>query len=267
MVDKYKKNKKEEDYNPKPNVIRLFSNRTYSGFQIKKVLGDGLLIQDLIEETNYFIKDHHSIKKLKSGQMIEAEIGKLKGDYIFLSNLKVYPEEMANFIRREKESIKEENEIDQLIDQAILFLETQRPEKTIKIINKILSKNKNNDLAWLIKGEAWMILGELGEAEKSFKECEKINPKNPNLFLNKANLNFIKNNFTVALRECNKGLKHKPKFFDLIIIKANILYQLGKKDYKIWIEKAKKINKQRTQEFMEKFWIHEKLNKQLDYIG
>ena len=91
-----------------------------------------------------------------------------------MSNLRVFPEEMASFIKREKDTIKEENEADELINKAAFFLDTQRPRKTIKVVNEVLKKYKNNDLALLIKGEALVLLGEFKKAEEIFKKCETI---------------------------------------------------------------------------------------------
>lgn len=64
---------------------------------------------------------------------------------------------------------------------------------------------------------------------------------------------------TEALEFVDEGLSSDEENYDLVIQKAGVLYQLGRRKYAKWLSKARRLDAARTRAFMKDCWIAEKL--------
>lgn len=126
-------------------------------------------------------------------------------------------------------------------------------KKLHELIDSLLKVERNLTLL-NFKAELYFREGKpkkaLGVIEGVLKEYPKDEAGNAL----KAYLLMSGKRFEEALGCCDMVLKSQPKNFNMIILKANLLYQLGNSQYRRWVKKAEKIDKGRAQEFMNSYW-------------
>lgn len=141
------------------------------------------------------------------------------------------------------------------IEKAMDALVNENFEKAIKLADKVLKRGFNVDAA-LIKAEALTKLGRYFESDEIIERVldEAKDDKKIMAYvlgcLNRA-LTF---RFREALEWADKGLEIEENF-DLLITKANVMYWLGDDYFCDYIERARKIDDERTDEFLRFYWI------------
>ncbi len=144
---------------------------------------------------------------------------------------------------------------DAAIKLCIKYFEEGNYEKSLNCAERLLKK-EDNTIAKIIKAEALWKLGDFVRAEAILDEVmqkEKI----LDAYIAKAALYVDLGDFEEALNVVNEGLLKYPDSFHLNIMKAQILYWLGDKNYKNFVERAREIDFIRTEIFMDTFWIYD----------
>ena len=162
------------------------------------------------------------------------------------------PAEMGERMLEYSEDNAEE---DCLYEEAVALVEEENFSEALDACNELIRMNPKNDDALLLKIEALFGLGRLEEIESILQECKKINPSDPFIHFHQANLFFAKRELETALEEINKALEADPDCFDFLILKAQLLFLLNNDSYRDLIEKARKIDGKRVENFFKKFWI------------
>ena len=153
--------------------------------------------------------------------------------------------------------MKRETEIMCMLEEA-RFLKNNlgQPKKAINLCNEILDMDSSCRDAMLIKAGAMNETFLLDEAEKLIRHIVEKWPAHWEGYYLLA-LNCL------SREEDEEGLKAIDKSveldenFDNLITKAQMLYLLGTGDYKEYVEKARKIDKQRTENFMKTHFTYD----------
>ena len=141
-------------------------------------------------------------------------------------------------------------------DKIIRLFEEQKYKELLEIAEQMLKLDKKNESALLFKAEIQFKAGQLIDSLKILDSLLKINPENTGANYQKSMILFILQRNEEALEFCDKALAKEKNNFNLLLIKAGILKQMNydKKEVNKCIEKAKKIDKKRTEEFLKKYW-------------
>lgn len=84
-------------------------------------------------------------------------------------------------------------------------------------------------------------------------------PHNSYAYFHKATIAMSAFDFKETVRMCDKAIKLKPDNFDVLMLKARALFELGNDDYKVWIEKARNVDRKRTEAFMKDYWLDQRI--------
>ncbi len=144
---------------------------------------------------------------------------------------------------------KNEKIIDMLNEARFLKNGLGEPKKAINICNKIIKIDSSCRDAMLIKAGA---LNEMFLLDEAGKLINRIVEKWPvhweGYYLLALNL-FSKEEDEEGFKAIDRSIELNENF-DNIITKAQMLYLLGKGDYMEYVEKAKRIDKKRAENFM-----------------
>jgi len=157
-----------------------------------------------------------------------------------------------------------------LVYDAIEYLNRHMDAQGLELIEKTLRLDPENEEALFIKMDVLADYKRFEEAEACAEKLISIEALNPFIY---AEAYFTKSTTLLfnafrrkdrqlclkALECTDEGLACDGGNYDLVVQKAGILYQLSRREYRKWIEKAYKIDRKRTEMFMEHYWIKEKL--------
>ena len=139
------------------------------------------------------------------------------------------------------------------IERAMEALLNEDLHTAIKLANKVLKRGFNVDAA-LIKAEALTKLGRYFESDDIVERVLAEGEDDVMAYvigcMNKA----FTFRFKEALKWADRGLEIEENF-DLLITKANVMYWLGDDCFCDYIERARKIDDERTDRFLRTYWI------------
>lgn len=142
-----------------------------------------------------------------------------------------------------------------MLDEArFLKNELGKTKEAIKLCNRILKIDNNNIDALLIKAGG---LKELDNVEEFVALVQDIMKRWPNHW----EAYYLLSLFIFGLNEDDKALqlmRHSIKLdenFNNVISYAQMLYLVGDHNYLEYVEKAKKMDKKRADNFMKNIWI------------
>jgi tetratricopeptide (TPR) repeat protein len=144
-----------------------------------------------------------------------------------------------------------------LVQKAELAINGQDWEVAVELADEILLLAPENEDAMLIKAEALTHLDRVMESDILLDRVLERNPRCVMAYVLSVFNSMAVMDLQEALRFANKGLGIDPEDFDLVMSKAQLLYWLGDPEYKSWIEEARRINRDRTDDFMAFHWIEE----------
>ena len=147
-----------------------------------------------------------------------------------------------------------EKDVSTLLKIAMYAIVEGKVERAIKYADKVLEIEDNID-AMTIKAEALTRLGKVQESEKIIDEVLKRQPDNMEAIQTKFMNCVWSFNLKEALLWADEGLKIDPENFDLIIGKANVMYWIGDDYFCDYIERAREIDEERTENFLRNHWI------------
>lgn len=151
---------------------------------------------------------------------------------------------------------KNEKIISMLNEARFLKNNLGQPKKAINICNKILQIDALCRDAMLIKAGALNEMFLLDEAEKLISQIIKKWPCHWEGYYLLALNCLSKEEDEEGLKAIDKSIELDENF-DNLITKAQMLYLLGKGDYMGYVEKAKRIDKQRTENFMKNHFAYD----------
>ncbi len=128
-----------------------------------------------------------------------------------------------------------------------------KPRKAMKICNKILEIDPENRDALLVKAGGLQELNNLSEALTLIQAIIEKWPQDWEAYYLAAGNHFSQNKDQEALEMIDKSLERKETF-DNIISKAQMLCIWGK-EYKSWLDKARRIDEKRLENFMKHYWV------------
>lgn len=137
---------------------------------------------------------------------------------------------------------------------AMLAITEDRLDRAIEYADEVLEHEENVE-AMLIKAEALMRLNRVAESDRIVDRILEKQPHNIEAIKNKAMNCFMSFNFREALHWADEGMKIDSEDFDVLISKANMMYLLGDDCFCEYVERARKVDRERTENFMENFWI------------
>jgi len=148
------------------------------------------------------------------------------------------------------------HEISILIDEARYHRNIScNDKKAIKTCDKILSIAPDNRDAMLIKAGA---LGQIGKTKQSLELIEKIKNKWPEhweaYYLDGLRLFNIDEQ--KAMQLLKKSLE-KEERFDNLVVAGQLAYFMGDQNYQTYLDKAKKLDRGRFENFMKKIWTYD----------
>ena len=153
---------------------------------------------------------------------------------------------------------------------AIGRLNKREDKEGLELLEKALYLDPENEEAICIKLDMLGSADRCDEAEQCADKLIDMEALKPDLY---AKAYFAKSQTAMqrayeradrhlaheALAYADKGLESDGKDYDLVMLKASILYQLGMREYRKWIGRAEELDKERTNTFMKSYWIGEKL--------
>ncbi|AKB51048.1 TPR domain protein, putative component of TonB system [Methanosarcina barkeri str. Wiesmoor] len=110
------------------------------------------------------------------------------------------------------------------------LMELGRDEDALKVINKSIDIDPNNDYAWNIKGNVLYHLGRYDEALQAYDKAIAINPNYVDAWNSKGNALYRLGKYDEALQASNKAIAINPNYADAWNGKGNALYGLGRYD-------------------------------------
>ncbi len=131
-----------------------------------------------------------------------------------------------------------------------------KDKKAIKICDRILKIDPNNRDAMLIKAGALNSIFKIDEAKDLINHIIKKWPNHWEAYYLLSGHYFSVHEDDKALELIDKSIELDERF-DNVIQKAQMLYLIGKDNYMEFVEKAKRIDKERAENFMKNVWIYD----------
>lgn len=137
---------------------------------------------------------------------------------------------------------------------AMLAMMEDRLDRAVEYADKVLEIEEDVE-AMLIKAEALMRLNRVEESDEVVDRILEKQPDNIEAVKNKGMNCLMSLNLMEALHWADEGMKLNPEDFDVLISKANIMYLLGDDRFCEYVERARKVDRERTENFLWHFWI------------
>jgi len=141
------------------------------------------------------------------------------------------------------------------IERAMEALLHEDFQTAIKLASKVLKRVFDVDAA-LIKAEALTKLGRYFESDEIIEKvlAEAEGEERVMAYVIGCMNRMLTFRFKEALKWADRGLEIEENF-DLLISKANIMYWIGDDYFCDYIERARKIDDERTDRFLREYWI------------
>lgn len=149
-------------------------------------------------------------------------------------------------------------EPDELLHEADYLISVGKYKEALKIADECLKMIPNDEEILLMKAEILNNLDEYEKAEMILKKMDKIESAKAFASFYRSQRYFYEGNFIRAIQHMKEAYEQEPETFDFIIGLANHLSLTKDKYYNEYVEKARKIDKKRTEKFLKKFWIEQK---------
>lgn len=211
------------------------------------------------------------MKRLRMGAKMgflekKHEIGRKLHDFLDKQGIKSKKDlkkSLKLFMEQHNKEMEQVNKrlgrgLGEVIHEAENLIEAENYEKALKVCNKILKAHPGCEEALLMKAECLFHLAKPDQALACLKTVLEINPNSDQAHFQFATIMFAMRELKTALNAVNESLKIDSNSFDSLILKAQILYQLNDDSYKDCVEKARKVDAKRAENFMKKYWIKEK---------
>ncbi|MFW6376111.1 MAG: tetratricopeptide repeat protein [Thermoplasmatota archaeon] len=139
--------------------------------------------------------------------------------------------------------------------EADALMEEERFKEAKEIADEVLETDPNDRDAFFISVQASISEGDYTTAMDLLEERKELYPEDPYLFIQLAEIHLLKFDFLSALKKVEKALELEPDLFDAMILKAQIFDMLDDERFEETIKKARELNEQRTELFLDQYRI------------
>jgi len=153
----------------------------------------------------------------------------------------------------------ETEEIEQLVDLAVSYLDHGNVFMARKITARVLDMAPAHERALLLFGEICFQRGDMEGSEDIVRRCLSLHPNSYDGYFHLAQVMIARFKLDSALKALEASLSINPEYYDAMLCKANLLYWLDDDSYKDWIKKAEDVDPYRTQFFVSEVWITAKI--------
>ena len=148
-------------------------------------------------------------------------------------------------------------EPDELLREADYLINKEKYEKALKCVESVLEIVSDDEI-FLMKAEILNDLGRYEEAEQILNKLDKNEDTKAYASFYRSQRYMYGGNFIKAAKFMKEAYEQEPHNFDFVIGVANYLFLENDKYYSEYVEKARKIDKKRTENFLKKFWFKPK---------
>ncbi|MEM7372400.1 MAG: tetratricopeptide repeat protein [Bacteroidota bacterium] len=122
-----------------------------------------------------------------------------------------------------------DRETEKNIDKAVEYFNNEEYEKALTYANKLIEKESSDYVSWALKGRALFTLGYQEDGIKAMSKAIEINPGYYQAYGYRAVMYNLTGSQDIkqVISDVNMALAHDPDNFELIEIKAGILYKTG----------------------------------------
>lgn len=120
------------------------------------------------------------------------------------------------------------NDLNGLINQGLALHQSGRVVEALKVYERVLPMQRNNDELLFIMGTACCQIGDFEQGLNYLKKSTRVNPKNFHAFGNMGKLNADLGRFNEAVINYNKALQIHPDFPEALLGRGNALLELGR---------------------------------------
>ncbi|VVB60364.1 Uncharacterised protein [uncultured archaeon] len=156
----------------------------------------------------------------------------------------------------QSQTLQQTDKLSRLAAELDSYIEADNYEKALDTIHSILQITPDDEKTLLLKVQLLLISRKLRDADKTIDRVLELYPKNHHAYLTKAIVTAL---YTSDIKEAvsfiDRGLEIKQDCFELLIAKAQMLYWLGDVSYNAWIGRASRIDSERAEKFLVKYWV------------
>ncbi|MFO8110701.1 MAG: tetratricopeptide repeat protein [Thermoplasmata archaeon] len=138
--------------------------------------------------------------------------------------------------------------------EAAMYLEEGMFKKARERIEEILESRPGDVSALSLLAQSHILTRNQKEARDTLDRWEKIDQKDPYLLFNKAQYHLMDLNLNRSLEHLDELLEREPDFFEGLLMKAQILSLMGDEGYEEIIGRARDIDEELTDDFLESHW-------------
>ncbi|MFP4609276.1 MAG: tetratricopeptide repeat protein, partial [Candidatus Aenigmatarchaeota archaeon] len=149
---------------------------------------------------------------------------------------------------------QEPTNVDRLME-ADALMEQKRFEEAKEIADEVLKIDPGDRDAFFISVQASISEGDHRTAMDLLEERKELYPEDPYLFFQQAEIHLLKLEFPSALEKAEKALELDPDLFEAVILKAQIFDMLDDERFEETIERARELNEERTELFLDQYRI------------
>ena len=121
----------------------------------------------------------------------------------------------------------DEENVDALVFLGMAYVQAEMPKKAVAVLELADELVEQHCVVELFLGRALWALGKLVSAEDRIREALRLDPCEPEPWVDLARILFQKREYRQALTQIEKGLKEFPDELGLVFLHALTLYRLG----------------------------------------
>lgn len=162
----------------------------------------------------------------------------------------INPSRIANFVWDENYK-----EPDEMMAEADKLIGKGKYEEALKILADVHEIIGDEEEVLLMKAEVLNILGKSEEAENCLRKIGKESGYEAYISFYRSQRYFYDGNIIRALKYMKEAYEEDPEDFNFVIALANQFYLINEPFYDEFLNKARNIDKKRTEKFLKKFWL------------
>ncbi len=129
----------------------------------------------------------------------------------------------------QKRGDDELSRFDRLAEEATLLNKRGRADEVLALLKPFKEDKKNNSALFFNElGVAYRQKGTLPEAVHSYQRALSLDPENPVIMKNLADVYYLQKEYSKAAEQCQKALRSNPRFHQAHSTLGQAYYRLGK---------------------------------------
>lgn len=124
--------------------------------------------------------------------------------------------------------VEEDDEnVDALVCLGMAYVQAEMPEEAVRVLEQADKLVEQHCVVELFLGRALWALGKIDYAEDKIREAHRLDPSEPEVWLDLSRILYRKNEYREALEILQQALERFPNELELIGLYALTLYRLG----------------------------------------